>query len=57
MKQEQRNAAEWQALLSNEILHADETTLTVLKEPGRKVRQRSYVWVYRTSGDTSCGVI
>ena len=46
-----------QELLSNEILHADETTLTVLKEPGRKAQQRSHVWVYRTSGDTSCGVI
>ena len=30
-------------LLSNEILHADETTLMVLKEPGRKARQRSFV--------------
>ena len=39
-------------LLSNEILHAGETTLTVLKEPGRKARRRSYVWVYRTSGDS-----
>ena len=41
-----------QELLSNEILHAGETTLTVLKEPGRKARRRSYVWVYRTSGDS-----
>ncbi len=57
MKQEQRNAAEWQALLSNEILHADETTLTVLKEPGRKARQRSYVSVYRTSGDSRHPVV
>ena len=38
-------------LLANEILHADETTLMVLREPGRKARQKSYVWVYRTSGD------
>lgn len=44
-------------LLSNEILHADETTLMVLKEPGRKARQRSYVWVYRTSGDTRHPVV
>ena len=35
-------------LLVNTILHADETTLTVLNEPGRKARQKSYVWVYRT---------
>ena len=40
-----------QELLNSEILHADETTLTVLREDGRQARQKSYVWVYRTSGD------
>lgn len=40
-----------QELLKSEILHADETTLTVLREDGRQARQKSYVWVYRTSGD------
>lgn len=44
-------------LLGNEILHADETTLTVLREDGRKARQKSYVWVYRTSGDTARPVV
>lgn len=44
-------------LLTNDILHADETTLMVLKEPGRKVRQRSYVWVYRTSGNSQYPVV
>lgn len=44
-------------LLRNEILHADETTLTVLREDGRTARQKSYVWVYRTSGDTARPVI
>ena len=29
-------------LLSNDILHADETTLMVLREPGRKAQQKSY---------------
>ena len=38
-------------LLTNEILHADETTLMVLREPERRARQRSYVWLYRTSGN------
>ena len=38
-------------LLANEILHADETTLMVLREPERQARQRSYVWLYRTSGN------
>ena len=40
-----------QELLSNEILHADETSLMVLREPGRKASQKSYVWVYDTSRD------
>jgi len=44
-------------LLANDVLHADETTLTVLREPGRKARQKSYVWVYRTSGDTKKPVV
>jgi len=39
-------------LLKNDILHADETTLMVLREDGRKAKDRSYVWLYRTSGDT-----
>ena len=38
-------------LLANKILHADETKLMVLREPERQARQRSYVWLYRTSGD------
>ena len=46
-----------QELLTNEILHADETTLMVLQEPGRKARQKSYVWVYRTSGDSERPVV
>ena len=44
-------------LLSSEILHADETTLMVLREPGRKAQQKSYVWVYRTSGDAEHPVV
>ena len=37
-------------LLSKEILHADETTLEVLCEPGRPAQMTSYMWLYRTSG-------
>jgi len=44
-------------LLGNEILHADETTLMVLREEGRKATQKSYVWVYTTSGDTERPVV
>lgn len=32
------------------VLHGDETTLQVLKEPGRTSTSKSYMWVYRTSG-------
>ena len=35
-------------LLTNDILHADETTMQVLKEPGRKPTCNSYMWLYRT---------
>jgi transposase len=37
-------------LLKNEVLHADETTLQVLHEPGKKARSEPYMWLYRTSG-------
>lgn len=35
-----------------DVLHADETTLQVLKEPGKSASSKSYMWLYRTSGDT-----
>ena len=37
-------------LCRQEVLHGDETTLQVLKEPGRKAVSKSYMWLYRTSG-------
>ena len=37
-------------LLEQDVLHADETTLQVLHEDGRKPQSKSYMWVYRTSG-------
>lgn len=39
-------------LVSREVLHADETTLQVLHEEGKKAQSKSYLWLYRTSGDT-----
>ena len=44
-------------LLGNELLHADETTLEVLHEPGRNSTSKSYMWVYRTSACTAHPVI
>lgn len=36
-------------LVSKDILHADETTLEVLCEPGRPAQTNSYMWLYKTS--------
>lgn len=35
-------------LLMQDILHADETTLQVLREPGKSAESKSYLWLYRT---------
>ena len=42
-------------LLLNDILHADETTLQVLREPGKTPQSKSYMWLYRSSGYNSRG--
>lgn len=39
-----------ETLLVHDVLHADETTLQVLREPGKKPQSKSYMWLYRTSG-------
>jgi len=38
-------------LLRNEILHADETTLQVIKESGKSAIQKSYMWMYHSGGN------
>ena len=38
----------YQTLLTQKHLHADETTLQVLNEPGRTAQQKSYMWLFRT---------
>lgn len=38
-------------LLKRNIAHADETTLQVLKEEGRKAETTSYMWLYRSGRD------
>ena len=40
-----------QNLLRHSVLHADETSLQVLKEPGKAAQQKSYMWLYRTGRD------
>ena len=44
-------------LVQRAVLHADETTLQVLKEPGRPSVSKSYMWLYRTSGDAEESIV
>lgn len=37
-----------QQLLSQDIIHADETKLQVLKEPGKAAQTDSFMWLYRS---------
>lgn len=38
-------------LLQREVLHADETTVQVLKEKGKAPTTKSYMWLYCTGND------
>src|SRR5471032_630910 len=40
-----------QTLLSQPLIHGDETTVQVLKEPGKTAQSTSYMWVYRSAED------
>ena len=42
-------------LANHDTLHADETTLQVLNEPGKSPQSKSYMWLYRTSDYTNQG--
>ncbi|WP_106061456.1 IS66 family transposase, partial [Clostridium vincentii] len=44
-------------LIRRDVIHADETVLQVLKEPGKKAQSNSYMWLYRTSGDTDSAIV
>ena len=44
-------------LLTRDVLHADETTLQVLHEPGKKPQSDSYMWLYRTGGNTDNPIV
>lgn len=39
------------------VLHGDKTTLQILKEPGKSAASKSYMWLYRTSGDTERPIV
>ena len=40
-------------LIQKDVLYADETTLQVLREPGRSAESTSYMWLYRTGREDS----
>ena len=44
-------------LVERDVLHGDETTLQVLRAPGKSAQQKSYMWLYRTSGDTDKSIV
>jgi Transposase and inactivated derivatives len=44
-------------LLRHDLLHADETELQVLHEDGKTPQSKSYMWLYRTSGDAGHPII
>jgi transposase len=44
-------------LCMRKVLHADETSLQVLREPEKPPESKSYMWLYRTSGDTKNSII
>ncbi len=44
-------------LLEHEVLHGDETVLQVLKEPGKTAQSKSYMWLFRTSGEAKHQIV
>ena len=44
-------------MLQRDVLHADETTLQVLNEHGKPAQSKSYMWLYRTGGDTKRSIV
>jgi transposase len=44
-------------LCAQRYLHADETVLQVLHEPGKPAQSKSYMWLYRTSGNTDMPIV
>lgn len=47
----------YRRLRQEEVLHADETTLQVLEEPGKKAESKSYMWLYRTGRDSDTPIV
>jgi transposase len=46
-----------QRLRGHGVVHGDETVLQVLKEPGKTAQSKSYMWLYRTSGEAKHQIV
>ena len=46
-----------QEIVTDDYVHADETTAQVLNEPGRKAQTNSYMWVYMTGSKPRTSVV
>ena len=46
-----------QRLCQEKVLHGDETTLQVLHEKGKSATSKSYMWLYRTSGNAEAPIV
>lgn len=46
-----------QKLCRHKVLHADETVLQVLNEPGKPAESKSYMWLFRTSGEAKHQIV
>jgi transposase len=44
-------------LLSQGLIHGDETTVQVLKENGKSAQSKSYMWTYRSAQDSSQPIV
>jgi len=44
-------------LCGHNVLHGDETVLQVLKEPGKTAQSKSYMWLFRTSGEVKHQIV
>lgn len=44
-------------LVGREVLRADDTTLQVLREPGKSAQSKSYMWLYRTGCDAEHTIV
>jgi len=44
-------------LCEHEVLHGDETVLQVLKEPSKTAQSKSYMWLFRTSGEAKHQIV